>query len=317
MGVNEFSPKPPDLKVLPQPVAPPKDPQGEIAEWRTKFGLDGWPPATDRSPQPAAAVDKNGADRRSATERALDAQLPVPSQKRAEFERSPVREFEKDLVAQGFPANQVDGLRQALRENPELCVTLGGSKAGAEMLRDFSRVGTVLFERYNPPRTPEVDALVHKAVGKQPGEYVSQRDLDGLLKAVAGDRKSLLGKGLSDQEVDRVTSYLVRDTGRVLRLDLPQPVMTSDGMIHANAEDGIQHDRRRMINATVEAPGSTGVARLMGAGLDTVEHVGGAAKLIYDVAGKFTKRTSEVRKGITAAEQPHVPETPRNAADRQ
>jgi hypothetical protein len=312
--VNEFGSKPPDSKV--QPVA--KQVSPETAEWRTKFGLDGRPPPATDHPAPHPPANAN--DRRTTTERALDAKLPIATVHREVFERSPVREFERSLVQQGFPAQQMDNLRAALRYDPELCTALAGSKAMAQLLRDFARVGTVPFERYAMPKSPEVDALVHQAVGKQPGEYVSQHDLDELLKTVADNRSALLHKGLSEKDVDRLRSYLIRDTGRVLRSDLPQPVMTSDGFENASAEDAVQHDRWRMVDATADAPLGTTLARWSGADLDTVENVGRAVTLVHDALAAFVMHTAAVRSGIAAAERPaaapaHAPEVVRGVRD--
>ncbi|MFC0432484.1 hypothetical protein [Kutzneria buriramensis] len=293
--MNEFGPLPPDFKVLPAA----KEVSPEIAEWRTKFGLDIRPAAAEHpAPRPAAN------DHRTATERALDTKLPIGTVNREAFERSPVREYEKFLVQQGFPAKQMDALRAQLRHDPDLCNGPGGTKADRELLHDFARVGTVPFERYVMPKTAEVDALVHKAVGKQPGEYVSQDDLDGLLKTIADNPNVLLRKGLSDAEVNRVRGYPVRDTGRVPRADVVNPVYTSDGFENANADDAVWHDRMRMIKATGESPLSTGVARWTKADLEHVEHVGELAQTVYEALHLFQEANEKAREGIATAERP-------------
>jgi hypothetical protein len=296
--VSEFGSKPPDFKVL--PVA--KQVSPETAEWRTKFGLDLRPAAAEQpAPRPAAT------DHRTPSERKLDAKLPIGTVNREAFERSPVRQFEKVLVQHGFPTKQMDALRAELRHDPDLCTKLAGTKSDRELLHDFGRVGTVPFERYVMPKTPEVDALVHKAVGKQPGEYVSQGDLDGLLKQIANNPNVLVRKGLSEAEVDRVRGYLVRDTGRVPRPDIVNPVMTSDGFENANEDDAIRHDQLRMIHAIGEAPLTAGAARALGADLEQIEHVSELAKTIHEALGQFWERTEKVQEGITDAIRPHVP----------
>jgi hypothetical protein len=305
MGPDRGVPKPADAQL--PPVVPPKDRQAEVADSRKKFGLDG-PPAPPVVEHKDIA-HKDVADPRTKTERALDAQLPGATANRAAYERSPVHELEKGLVQLGMPPDKVEAFRHELRDDPRLCATLGG--ANAELLRDFSRVGTVPFERYLPPKNPEVGALVHTALGKRPDEYVSQRDLDGLVKTVLDHKEDLLRKGIGETDVDRVRSYLIRETGRVPHTDLTsaQPVMTSDGQTHANAEEAIQHDRRRMIAVGVESPLSTAAAREAGADLATVEHVAHAATQLHDVMKAVARHTSKVRDGITAAETPVVGRT--------
>jgi hypothetical protein len=189
----------------------------------------------------------------------------------------------------------MDALRAELRYDPDLCNV--GTKADRELLHDFARVGTVPFERYAMPKTPEVDALVHRAVGKQPGEYVSQRDLDGLLKAISENPNSFLHKGFNEAEVERVRSYLVRDTGRVPQLNLTDPVYTSDGFENRSAEDAVWHDRMRLIKATTEAPMTTGVARWRGSDLEGIEHVSELNKLVYEPLAQFWERSEKAREG--------------------
>ncbi|MEV6604183.1 hypothetical protein [Kutzneria sp. NPDC051319] len=286
MDANEFRSKPPDVKV-PPPLAPPKDRQAEVAEARTKFGLDG-----------GREAPRTGVDRRPVVER------PPEAQHRSAPEGSPLRESEKTLAQKGFTPKDIDGLRQTLRDNPQLCDTLATSKTNAEMLHDFSRIGTVPDQRFAVSKSPEVDALVHRAVDKQPGEYVSQRDLDGLMKIVGGSDPTLLRQGFSGSDIDRIRNYLVVETGRVVPSELPQAVMTDDGVEHKTTADGVLHDRWRMVDATAKNPLSTGVARAAGADLKTVEHVSQAATLIQEPVGKYVKRTGEVRKGIDAASKP-------------
>jgi hypothetical protein len=303
LGGNEFGNKPPDVR---PPVAPSKDRQAEVADWRTKFGFDKLKATEARAPQETVV------DRRTPKEHVLKPESPSAPGREA-YERSPVHQFEKIVTQQGYSP---EAFRQQVREHPETYLP-GLSHNDAELITDFARVGTVAYQRYAVPKSPEVDALVHKAVGKGPGEYVSQRDLDGLLKTVADHRSELIHKGLSEIDVDRVRSYLVGETGRVPTTDFSgdKSVTTSDGHLNLTAADAVQHDRWRTVNATVEAPLTAGWGREMGADLDEIERRAHNASTIEQVLGAWVLHTANVRAGIAAAEHPAgppriVPEAP-------
>lgn len=307
LGGNEFGRKPPEVR---PPTAPPKDRQADVDEARAKFGFDKLAVTEVRAPRERIA---DPADRRTTTERALDRELPSMTAGRAAYERSPVHEFGRILTQHGYSP---EALRQQVRAHPEIYLA-GLSPRDAELLTDFARVGTVPFRRYAMPDSPEVDALVHKAVGKAAGEYVSQHDLDGLLKTVVDHRSELTGKGLSEIDVDRVRRYLVGETGRVPTSDVNgrSPVITSDGRTHLTEADAVRHDRWRMINATVQAPLTTGWAREMGADLDEIEHRAHNVVAAEQVLGTWVLHTAAVRAGIAMAERPAgppriVPESP-------
>ena len=81
MGGNEFGNKPPEVR---PPVAPSKDRQAEMADWRTKFGFDKLKATEARAPQETVV------DRRTPKEHVLKHELPSAPGREA-YERSPDR----------------------------------------------------------------------------------------------------------------------------------------------------------------------------------------------------------------------------------
>ncbi|MBF9132057.1 hypothetical protein I0C86_24285, partial [Plantactinospora sp. S1510] len=215
---------------------------------------------------------------------------------------SPVMRLEDALTAQGCTPREIQGLREAIRQDPALADRLGG-KQGAELWRDFAKVGQVPWDRLRPP-SERVDALLHRALGLDADGYVSQKNLDQLTHRAWHDEKSLLGRGLSQSDMQALRGYL-RETGRS-----PKPaaedrlVLAGDGQTMRESEY-VQHERTKQIHATVEAPIAVGVARAAGASPETAAKIGQASNLVVDMVSAAVPHIAAQRDLHTSTNLPN------------
>lgn len=249
-----------------------------------KAGVDGTGvvrPVTDATrtgPRPADAKAKGGADGTGAKSGDRHAYPVGPTELAADLQRSPVAQLQQAFEKKGYTPDKIAAVKQFLRDNPQACAQLGKSVQDTAVWRDFAKSGQVPWERYRPP-SPEVDGLLHKGLGRGAGEYISQRDLDHLAKDFGSGEAALREKGLSSRETEAVGRYL-RETGRSLgdERSTEQKVMTSDGRVLPK-DEAVQHDRERMIAATVKAPITVGIWG------DSVESAERAAALVENLEG--------------------------------
>ncbi|MCP3803698.1 hypothetical protein NLX83_30945 [Allokutzneria sp. A3M-2-11 16] len=271
------------------------------------------PPRPPVDTEAANRALAEGADKRMRPEAAKPAEKPTDNgrglppipQDRSKYVEAPVFRLQDQMQKSGMSDQKIEGLRAELRANPDLADKIaGGDRDNAALLRDFAKIDTSPRERFIQP-TPEVDRLLHQALGKDPGRYVSQEDLNKL----TNDR-DLRGSGLSQSDVASVQKYL-KETGRQLHDDGGDPlVMASDGKTMPKSEYGA-HQMNREINANHNAPITDLGARAAGAPLEMREHITELSKTITEAAGAAVSHAQTVRESAkpTPLDPPGIPRT--------
>ncbi|GIH21163.1 hypothetical protein [Rugosimonospora africana] len=240
----------------------------------------------------------------------------VPTEMRGALSQSPVYRLQAALEDKGINPATIEKFRDVLRANPQLYDQLGGTPSGAALVRDFAHVGKVPAERYLPP-SKEVDTLIHKALGRLPGEYISQRDLDRLTERIAFEEKSLTARGLSTADISSMGRYLHDTTGRRPEDTATDPlVYAGDGDI-VRESNYAQYERMRQLSGAAEAPIVYGAARLLGLSHDQAVAIGKVSNLVFEMAGAMVPHMYEQRAQRDAAATTHTepPGIVRHAAE--
>jgi hypothetical protein len=211
---------------------------------------------------------------------------PGPTDKRAALAGSPVYDVQVRLEGAGLSQQRIEDVRQHLLADPASLgeLTDGMANRGVrELLLDFAESGQQDWRRYIPPAA-RVDALMHQALGRAPGEYLSQRDLDELTQAVGFRPAQLHGRGLSEHDITDVRRYLTH-TRRLPYSNNADPVaLTRDGRVMP-ASDAVVHERERYTAAARESPVVFESVRSATGDVENAEAAGAMAKLVVEAAG--------------------------------
>jgi hypothetical protein len=210
---------------------------------------------------------------------------PGPTDKRAALAGSPVYDLQTRLEGAGLTQDQIDGFRQRLLTDPALLSALTDGLADRErreLLLDFAEVSQQDWKRYIPAPV-RIDAMMHQALGRAPGGYLSQRDLDKLTQVAGFEQAELRARGLSQHDITAVQHYLAQ-TGRLPHSIEADPLsMTRDGRIMP-ATAATVHERELYIKAAHESPVVFETVRSATGDVEKAEAAGELAKLVVEAA---------------------------------
>lgn len=213
------------------------------------------------------------------------------------------------LEKSGWTAERIAQLRDLLYDYPAYADQIAGlayrpgpARERAEILRDFALTGHVPWQRFLPP-SAAADAALHKALGREAGSYLSQRDLDRVGQLSTSD-SALTAKGLSSAEIVDVRHYLRESGHDSTDTGGPQLWVGWDG--HPRSpEDHILHQRAEAIEAAVQAPITYATLRSgFGASHEAAKAAGQMANAVESLAG------TAAQAGAQRAQNQAVPRNP-------
>lgn len=222
----------------------------------------------------------------------------VPADKRAALERSPVYQFQLKLEKQGYSQEQIDQFRDTIKKNPASVDKAVDTPAGRKILNDFANFDSQTWRHYLPAE-PETDRVLHNALGRPDGAYLSQYDLNRLTKMIGADSDTLKQRGLSQHDIDSTYAYL-QQTGRTAITPNHDAVAGSAGTFGSKIDYELANRDRKTV-ALTNSPIIYSVVTGLHGDDETAIALSQAASLVNDMLGAGLAHAQTIRGGMAEA----------------